>query len=326
MKKSFGSYFSLEIPNNRFKSYYYPNAIKLNTARNALEYLIKALGIEKIFLPRLLCDAIYTPIERQNILYDFYEVDKDLNPIFNFSNFEKDSYFLYINYYGIKNEVVNELASRIKNLIIDNSQAFFCEPEKNIPTFYSLRKFFGVADGSLLINCPQKIELSRDKSAHRMNYLLQRLENEVEYAYDEYRRVEEELNNTALLQMSCITEKIYSAIDFNLHLEARDSNFDFLHSKLESLNSLAINNFKGPLSYPLLLKHGGQIRDKLRQERIYLPLFWPNVLQEVDENSTEYFIAKNTLPIPVDLRYSQNDLEYVADRIISIDQQIKNYK
>lgn len=317
MRKSFGSYFSLEIP-TRIKNYYYPDAIRLNTARNALEYLIEAFNIKKIYLPYLLCDALYTPIKRKGISYDFYNIDQNFNPVYNLSELEQDSYFLYINYYGIKNSKVKDLAINIPNLIIDNSQAFFCEPEKSVPTFYSLRKFFGVADGALLLNSAKVLKLTKDKSAHRMKYLIERLENEVEYAYDEYRKTEKELDNVRILEMSEVTENIFSGIDFLAHKKARNVNFEFLDGKFKKFNEININDYEGSLAYPLLVNNGGEIKNKLRQDRIYLPTYWPNVLDTVNKNSHEYYLSENTIPIPVDLRYHYEDLDYVSEKIISL--------
>lgn len=317
MNKSFGSYFSLEIPGNS-QNIYYPGAKRLNTGRNALEYLVKILPIKKIYLPYMSCDALFTPLKRQKIPYEFYEIDSNFNPIFDFSCIKQNTFFLYINYYGIKSTTVKYLATRVSNLIVDNSQAFFCKPEKSVPTFYSLRKFFGVSDGALLLNVPQNIPLNRDNSAHRMGYLIKRVENEVEFAFEEYQQVEEELDQVELLEMSDLTQKIYTSIDFKTHLKARNSNFKFLNRRFREVNMLKIDEYEGPLAYPLWIPKGAEVRNKLRKERIYLPTYWPNVLNMVGNQTQEYKLSKNILPIPVDLRYTHEDLEFIAKKIISL--------
>ena len=64
--------------------------------------------------------------------------------------FDDNSYVLYTNYFGICAKNIKELAKKYKNLIVDNAQAFYM-PKYGIASFNSLRKFFGVPDGSFLM-------------------------------------------------------------------------------------------------------------------------------------------------------------------------------
>ena len=50
-----GGYFELELKKNR--EYLHSNSIKLNLARNALLYLLKANNYKKIFIPFFTCEA-----------------------------------------------------------------------------------------------------------------------------------------------------------------------------------------------------------------------------------------------------------------------------
>lgn len=50
-----GGYFELE---ELIKNEYYKNLIALNTGRNALYYVLKALNIKKLYIPYYLCDSI----------------------------------------------------------------------------------------------------------------------------------------------------------------------------------------------------------------------------------------------------------------------------
>ncbi|MCK5028105.1 MAG: hypothetical protein KAR57_00625 [Bacteroidales bacterium] len=314
MKKSIGSYFSLELQHN-LNNECYPEAIFLNTGRNALEYILRVLKIEKLFLPFFSCDALYKPLKEQNISYEFYNLDHNLVPIFDYSKLKKSEYFLYINYFGVKSKTVNELSLKIQNLIIDNSQAFFSKPDKKNPTFYSIRKFFGVTDGALLLNVPEEIEIGQDKSAGRMDYLLKRLENPVEEAYSTYQIVEEELGKLPLLLMSNITRSIFSSVNFETHRKKRNKNFKILHKEFGGMNQMDIEQVNGPLCYPLLLNNGSEIRKELIKERIFLPTYWPNVFEMVSEKSFEYQITNNLIAIPVDQRYDFKDMVRVISNI-----------
>lgn len=311
--KSIGSYFSIELSKSN-DVIYYRNSILLNSGRNAFEYFIKAKGVKKIFLPFLCCDALLTPIIKNHIDYEYYSVDINQNPIWDFRMLEANEYFLYINYYGLKNRVVSALTHKINNLIIDNTQAFFSKPYKNLPTFYSTRKFFGVADGALLCNVDSVLDLEQDNSADRMRHLLLRVENQSEIGFKAYQENEELLDKVPLRQMSELTKRILLSVDFEKHRAVRNLNFELLDKSLGRYNQFNFDDVEGPLAYPLRVKNGGaHLREILKENRIYTPIYWNSVIKNVPVDSVEYDMVVNTIPIPVDMRYTKDDLQRVVD-------------
>ncbi|WP_129594606.1 hypothetical protein [Seramator thermalis] len=144
---SIGGYFELELPHGEE---YHKNAIRLNTGRNAFEYILRAKAYQKVYLPYYTCDVMLEPIQKLNIQFEFYSIDEFFQPIFDFSIIKDDEVFVYNNYLGICDNQVKEVAAKCKNLIIDNSQAFYSMPLPGVNTFYSPRKFFGIPDGAYL--------------------------------------------------------------------------------------------------------------------------------------------------------------------------------
>ena len=65
-----------------------------------------------------------------NINIYFYDIDEQFEII---GDIPKDSCLLYVNYFGIKQEYVEQLI--YGQLIIDNSQAFFPNPEMELILF-----------------------------------------------------------------------------------------------------------------------------------------------------------------------------------------------
>lgn len=309
---SIGSYYSLEISikNNTLNDQY---PILLNTGRNAFEYILKTRGIKKIFLPFLCCDALLSPLIKNSIDYEYYSVDEHHRPVWDFRKLEGNEYFLYINYYGLRDSIITELAQKIENIIIDNTQAFFSKPYQKLPTFYSTRKFFGVADGALLCNVDNVLDLEQDKSADRMRHLLLRVENPSEVGHKAYQENEEFLDQLPLMRMSELTKKILLSVDFNNHRIVRNTNFDFLNESLGKFNKYEFDIIEGPLAYPLWVNDGPALREVLKKNRVFTPIYWNSVLDNVPKDSIEYDMVVNTIPIPVDLRYSQDDLQRVVD-------------
>ena len=67
--------------------------------------------------------------------------------------------------------------------------------------------------------------------------------------------------------------------------------------------------------YPLLVKDGAEIRKRLQEKKIYVPTMWPNVLESLAHEETEYALAKNILPLPCDQIYDLNDMQYLVKEV-----------
>ncbi len=313
--KEIGGFFELELSKGKE---YHTNAIRLNIARRAFEYIIRVKKFEKIYLPYFVCDTLLDPLLKLNVNFEFYFLDANLNPKFNFSDLNKRSAFLFINYFGLKNLEVRKLSLFCKNLIVDNVQAFFCKPIPNIPTFYSARKFFGVPDGAYLyINEFLNEDFNVCISYHRCGHLLGRIDLGAEKLYTEFLSNEKILNEQPIMKMSKLSQKILSSINYKAVARRRYSNFNFLHELLGKYNLLKIqlNKEDVPFAYPLLIESGKRLKDKLNGKKIFIPTFWQNVLKYVDKVSYEHFLTLNLLPIPIDQRYSNAEMKYIAQNI-----------
>lgn len=64
---SIGGYFGLELQK---KKEYHQNAIRLNTGRNAFEYILRAKNYTKVYLPYYTCDVMLEPINKLNLKYN----------------------------------------------------------------------------------------------------------------------------------------------------------------------------------------------------------------------------------------------------------------
>jgi len=314
--KAIGGFFELELNNGRE---YYPHLIKLNTARNCLEYILRVRNYKKIYIPYYTCDVILEPIKKLNINYEFYYINEMLEP--EIKEINRDSALLYTNYFGLKVEFIKSLLKKFKNIIIDNAQAFFAEPIEDIDTFYSPRKFFGVPDGGYLsINKKINISLRKDISLNRISHLLKRIEVGAEAAYDEFKHNDKSLDNQPIKIMSELTKNILSSINYSKVKRIRNRNFNLLHDNLKDKNELMdlIEKSKpinGPMFYPFLITKDG-IREYLIKNKIYVATYWPNVFKWADENSFEYKLAKYLLPLPIDQRYGKNDMKKILEIIL----------
>lgn len=312
-----GGYFELEL--NDFGSIYHDDLLALNTGRNALEFILIQQGYKKIYIPYYTCDVTLQPIKRQKINYEFYFLDKDFFPK-NVELKDKEA-LLYVNYFGIMNIQVKHLSEKFSNLIIDNSQAFYENPLKNVDTFYSPRKFFGLPDGgfaSCTIN--NKLNMERDISIDRMSHLLTRIDQGAETGYSNFKENDKKLDNMPLKCMSRLTEKLMKNINYKHIRNIRKSNFNTIHKILYVENELSplidLNEFESPLIYPFLKKGNNKRRKKLLEEKIYTAKYWPNVGEWLKgKDCHENYILDNLIALPVDQRYTEREISFMLNAL-----------
>lgn len=310
-----GGYFELELATH---NELHTESIKLNTGRNALEYILRANNYKKIYLPYFTCDVILEPILKINIEYEFYNINENLEPEFDFNNLKDNEGFLYTNYFGIKDNYIISLSKKILNLIIDNSQSFFSMPISNVDTFYSPRKFFGVPDGAYLY-CSKPInkELEEDlESINRVGHLLTRIAFSPEFGYPLFLTNDKALSNEPIKKMSRLTSKLLSSIDYNKAAKRRKLNFNYLHEKLEAKNLLKFNKIEDqvPMVYPFRT-NDLRLRDNLLKNKIYTAIYWPNVKKWCEKDSLEYKLTEEVVYLPIDQRYNFNDLKTLLEHV-----------
>lgn len=293
------------------------NAIKLNCGRNALAYLIESKNIKKVYIPKFNCDCITDLCKRMNIDFDTYSIDKSFRPIFN-KELNAGECFYLINYYGqISNTEIEVYKGKYKNIIVDNAQAYFQMPVEGIDTLYTCRKFFGVSDGAILYT-DKKLnrKLDIDESFNRMRFVLGRFERSASEFYIESSENNDLFDNESIKYMSKLTQNLLHGIDYGYVGKKRTTNFEYLDKIFKDKNQLQLCTPNGAFMYPLLVSNGAEIRKELQQKKIYIPVLWPNVLNECSEESIEYNFAKNILPLPCDQRYSEEEMEYMSKLIL----------
>lgn len=295
----------------------YDSAIKLNCARNAFAYLVETNNIKKILFPKFMCSACDNVFIKYGITVRYYSIDNQFRPCID--NIESDEFLYIVNFYGqLSNNDILQYKEKYQNIIIiDNSQAYFQEPIEGINIIYNCRKYFGVPDGALLFD-DKKLEmaLERDFSYNRFKFLLGRYEKSASEFYNDYVNNNKLFANESIKKMSRLTENLLHGIDYEFVKKRRTDNFDYLHNKFKTINELQLTVPDGAYMYPLLISNGANIRKQLQKMKIYIPTLWPAVFQICEKNELEYRFAEDILPLPVDQRYSIEDMEYIYEEIV----------
>jgi len=320
--EAIGGYFELaEYEEGVFP---HKDGILLNTGRNALEYILRSIGnVDKIFLPYYTCEVVLEPLKKLQIPWTFYHINAEFE-IADEINPRKGEYVIANNYYGIKDAYILELADKFgDHLIVDCAQALFAKPISGIKTFYSTRKFVGVADGGVayLGIVPDgsvsvdEVDCTSDHNSH----LLKRKQFGAEAGFADYQENESKLDNQPIRWMSHSTKQILNHIDFEKVISRRRDNFCFLHNTLAEMNNLALpalESFVCPMVYPFISKTDRDFRKELIENKVFVAKYWPNVHLE-NGFELEYNLTKNMIPLPCDQRNGESEMKRIIELIIS---------
>ena len=305
-----GGYFSLELQRHEE---YHKDAIKLNTGRNCLEYILRSRKYAKVYIPYYTCEVILEPFQKLGVEYEFYHINLDFE-ITDDIHLQNNEALLYTNYYGLKQRYAESLAKRYgQQLIVDNTQAFYANPLEGIDTFYTCRKFFGVPDGAYLFtDKPLDIELEQDISYERMIFLTKRIDLGAEAGYQDFREQSHLLCNQPIKRMSKLTEQLMQSIDYGWAAKRRKDNYNYLHESLKDSNlfQITLDDDAVPMVYPFLSTQE-RLRYNLIQNKIFVACYWPNVLDWCTTNDWDYQLAESLVCLPIDQRYGENDMKRI---------------
>lgn len=317
--EAIGGYF--ELADYEEGVFPHQDGILLNTGRNALEYILRSIGeVKGVFLPYYTCEVVLEPLKKLHIPWVFYhinarfEIDDEINP-------KEGEFIIANNYYGIKDAYIQKLAEKYgDHLIVDSAQALFAKPIQGIKTFYSTRKYVGVADGGVayLGSVPDGrvqvnvIECTVDHDCH----LYKRKQFGAEAGFADYQENETKLDNQPIRWMSNTTRRILDHINYDKVVEKRRVNFQYLNEALSEENFLvlpSIDSFACPMVYPFVTRINRNLRKELIENKVFVAKYWPNVHQ-LNNYEIEYDMATKIVPIPCDHRYDKEDL----NRIIKV--------
>lgn len=314
--REIGGYFEIELKHYDF---IYDKLITLNSARNCLVYLIKSKRITRLHLPYYNCAVIEDAVRRfcPETLIHFYHVDENFVPILE--DFPAGEYLYYVNYYGLQDSVIRRLLHH--RLIVDNAQAFYSPFIPGVDTIYCPRKFFGVADGGILHTSARLIEpLEEDTSWEHCVHLLKRIDGSAALAFADYQVAERSLLRRPLKQMSKLTKRMLSSIDYVTAREKRATNFKQLHRFLAENNELSLfielaqaTDTFVPFCYPFKTRNAEAIRSELIENKIYVPTYWPELFNSTDLNSDERAFVKDIVCLPIDQRYGVSEMMRIID-------------
>lgn len=311
--KPIGGYFSLELPKGNS---FHPDALALNTGRNCLEYVLRCRKYRKVYIPYYTCGVVMEPFQKLGVAYEHYHINQQLE-LAEEITLKDDEALLYTNYFGLNQLYVELLAKHYgKQLIVDNTQAFYAKPFTGIDTFNTCRKYFGVPDGAYLYtDAKADFDIEQDVSYDRMSFLLKRLDLGAEAGYADFREQTARLVGQPIKWMSKLTMQMMQSIDYKAVAQQRRENYLYLDSQLKASNQLqlTLSDNAVPMVYPYLT-NDKDLKKRFIAEKVFVATYWPNVFEWCKPEDWEYELTTKTVFIPIDQRYGIEDMQ----RIIKI--------
>ena len=314
--REFGGYIELEAFTGEE---YHQGLHRLNLARTSLVWLLGNMEPGRVFLPEFLCDTVRESAENAGYRIARYRLNEDLEPVWGPDGKPSGSDIFYlVNYYGQRSEEeIKRYRDEYDTVVVDNCHAFYSRPVEGVHTIYSLRKFFGVPDGAYVasdINAMTE-DLPLDSSRERANAIIGRLEECAGAYYAEAKAAEEGFSAETPKRMSLFTQNMVKGIDYEAVRQKRVSNYLALHEMLGSENPFTRSVPECPYAYPYHHRDGMALRKHLVEHKIYVPVLWAELLDEEHRGSLEYEWSANYVVLPVDQRYDEEDMRYIADVI-----------
>ena len=321
-----GSFIELQLPEG--KEYFDTlvpagDIARLNSGRAGIWHAFRLTGCKAIWIPYYQCETVRDFLKFKNVTIKYYHINREFKPI-DIEQSE-DEAVLLVNYYGIMANVrMESLAGMYSNVIIDNSQAFFAYPIKDCFNVYSARKFMGVPDGAYVIGSNANRYMDDYQqcfSSDTSLFLLQRIEYGCEGKTYTSRMVNEErIDHEDAMKMSVLTRRLLQATDYPNIKQKRAENYEETKQLFADVNKIKLdklsNNKVVPMVYPLLIE-SDELLSFLIRNKHFQGRWWNYITKELSENTYEYYLSRYIIPITIDQRYGNKEMQHISNLIKS---------
>ena len=312
-----------------------------------LEQVEQRVKTKTALLPAYTCESVVIPFIEEGYTCYFYDINENLKPNLDSIDFFDNvdiGIFLHMGYYGFPTNInLNDTVKKLKknNVIIieDITHTLFSEYirfEENDYYLASLRKWFGIPSGGVLIYGNEEIEDNLYIHNEYVNIRKKALLLKGNFIKTGNLELKKQFLDL-FMKAELILEKdispyaidgtsiaLLNEIEVKELVKARKDNYSFL---LENLEDELVNFvFKDlsigvcPMFFPIYVKNDrNDFKAKLIENHIYSPIHWPipNYL-DISNFHNSKKIYESIISIPCDQRYSIKDMERIVKNIKDI--------
>lgn len=291
-------------------------------------------GIKRAYVPVYTCETVLAPFTQLGFELNFYDVNKDFQPIFDADLLESTPLVLFTGYFGFPRYSEADLANVKQNgntVIQDITHTLLNDEPYSVSADYiagSFRKWIGVASGGVAIKKAGKFKVE-PTAIHPEHYALRH--QALTLADDPLALGEAE---KAFWSGEMLLRKIFEdqtsdpeSIEVVTHFNASDiikkrrENYSHLATKLNTLTEIELcfpELAKGetPSHLSIFSKDRDELQTYLKASSIKTTVYWPKG-PAIPENTAYQadFIFDNILSIPIDQRYSSVEMDTIFEKV-----------
>lgn len=326
------------------------HTIWLRSGREGLYYIaleIKTKVSPIILFPSYCCWSMSAPFSKAGWQIIYYRLNSDLTVDVDYLEYLLKAYqpgaVLTMNFYGSAD--TSEAISIIKKIspasicIEDFSHCTFSFEKiyNNNVDFYvtSVRKSIGITDGAIVISkfdldsgfivCDTTLFTMNRKIAQqsKLHYFFSNSEVEKKDYLSLLRTEEHRLDEfSSVYSVSDIGRLMMSAVNGQEIRYARSTNMhhaiELLKGKIKMIPGIEKSIDGAPFSLPILVEERDNVQQKLARRGVYAPVLWPLCNDARSVCRTSAYISDHILSLPIDQRYSYNDIEDMASIVLEI--------
>lgn len=311
------------------------NELPFSHGRSAIIWLVRNNKFDNCLLCNYTWPAIPDLMKKLKLKVDFYDLFE--KSIFKKLTKKKGKTLLIIPiFYGFKPWIdYLKLEKKLNNdvhILLDGAQTAFAYNQYKLPKNGSIlscpHKSLGVNDGAVL-------KINNLSIIQRKDYNLLKRENKFSY----YKKISRQLINSGDKKLEkrglkvsieleekwpSIPEKKISIKSLNklitisqqAHIKERIKNFNFLKKKFEPYKVLPNNLELGcPFGFPMLHKKRDKLLKLLHKQRVFATSLWSKNKHANSRYKNSMIFTKQFLALPLDQRYSLDDLSEMAKRV-----------
>lgn len=315
-----------------------------NTGRSAIEAILKALEIEKIWLPSFICNSVIDAVKRSGCEICYYPVNTHLEVDINFfaqNGIDSGDVFYVMEYFGltISEEVLSFIEDiHHKGVIVfeDITMSLLSSnPESFAFGDYvlgSIRKWIPIPDGAFLASKHNLPEMPKENAAYdyTLYYFVAQimkwhyLKNPDVYDKNVFlefsnKGIQSLFSDYRIRRMSDIALSLMqNEENWEKHVTRRRSNYEKLYELLKQIPQIRLLNKceEGmiPMGMFILTENRDGLLNHLIESDIYCNVHWrQNEATELFDGSA--YLARHCITIPCDYRYDNEAMLFIYENV-----------
>lgn len=318
-----GGCLPMEIHTSSPREYDGFDVLDFNTGRSAIYAAVLDMGAKRVWLPYYLCPTVRDFLVERDVNIVEYHIDGLFQPLIDHSSVRSDDVVVWTNWLGAvpSSSKDNVLARFNGRLIIDNCHACFEPPVRGAYNVFALRKVVGLPHGAFLVADSLRMtvkDMKYETIEDGVSFLELSTVAGSDAAYHSYQTNSHKIGST-FRRMHPIVRAAYAGVDWESIKRIRRKNVEVLRKELSvSLSAPWFDLDAGlPIWFPLYVEDEG-LRERLIERRVWVPRLWKRILSMPDATELESGLAQWMLPLPIDQRYTEEDMVELAVLVRSL--------